>query len=291
MTEELSKINRRIIALQKDEATEHIIYQRLARTITDTHNREILSRIAEDEKRHYDFWRKISGRDVGPGRLRVLVYYAAARILGITFALKLLELGERNAQIVYETLSGTVPGLSAIIADENEHEHELVDLIDEHRLHYVGSIVLGLSDALVELTGTLAGFTLALKDTRIIAAAGLITGVAAALSMAASEYQSTRSEGDTKNPVKASLYTGAVYILTVALLIVPYLLLGNPAAALGITMSVAMAIILFFTFYISVASSVPFLRRFFEMAVIVFGVASLSFFIGWAIKAFFNITI
>jgi VIT1/CCC1 family predicted Fe2+/Mn2+ transporter len=202
-----------------------------------------------------------------------------------------MERGERNAQIVYDALSDTVPGITRIIADENEHEHELIALIDEERLRYVGSIVLGLADALVELTGTLAGFTLALKNTKIIAAAGLITGIAAALSMAASEYQSTRSEGEVRNPLKASLYTGTIYILTVILLVAPYLLFGSPAAALALTMSVAMGIILFFTFYVSVASEVPFLRRFAEMAVIVFGVASLSFFIGWAVKAIFGINI
>jgi vacuolar iron transporter family protein len=282
-------MDRHIVALQKTEATEYVIYIRLARSITDPHNRDILSRIADDEKRHYEFWRNISGRDVSPSRLRAFLYYAAARILGLTFALKLMERGEGNAQVVYEALSGTVPGIARIIADENEHEHELIALIDEQRLRYVGSIVLGLSDALVELTGTLAGFTLALKNTRIIAAAGLITGIAAALSMAASEYQSTRSEGDSRDPVKASLYTGAIYILTVALLIIPYLLFASPGGALAVTMSVAMGIILFFTFYVSVASEVPFLRRFAEMAAIIFGVAALSFFIGWAVKAIFGI--
>jgi VIT1/CCC1 family predicted Fe2+/Mn2+ transporter len=291
MTSAQSEINRRIIALQAGEITEYVIYRRLARVTADSHNRDILLRIAKDEKRHYDFWKKITGREVYPSRLKIFCYYGAARVLGITFALKLLERGERNAQIVYDALADTVPGLSAVVTDENEHEHELVGLIDEERLRYVGSIVLGLSDALVELTGTLAGFTLAFSNTRIIAAAGLITGIAAALSMAASEYQSTRSEGDARSPVKASLYTGAVYIITVALLIIPYLLLQHPAAALGITMSVAMGIILFFTFYISVAGSVPFWRRFVEMAVIIFGVASLSFLIGWAVKAFFGIAI
>jgi vacuolar iron transporter family protein len=291
MTTLSPRIMRRIVAMQRGEATEHVIYERLARAAADPHNRGILSRIAGDEKRHYEFWRKISGRDVRPDRLKILLYYGMARILGITFALKLMERGEQNAQVVYETLAPVDPGVARVVADENEHEQELIGLIDEQRLRYVGSIVLGLSDALVELTGALAGFTLALKDTKIIAAIGLITGIAAALSMAASEYQSTRSEGDTKNPLKASFYTGTIYIITVMLLIVPYLLLGSPGAALALTMGVAMAIILFFTFYVSVASGVPFLRRFIEMAVIIFGVASVSFFIGWAIKALFGIDI
>ncbi len=285
------EIIQRIIAMQRGEITEHFIYRRLARAVTDPHNRDILARIADDEKRHYDFWLRITGREVRPSRLKILVYYGMARILGITFAIKLMEHGEANAQVVYETLSGAVPGVAGVIADEDKHEEELIGLIDEQRLRYVGSIVLGLSDALVELTGALAGFTLALRETKVIAAVGLITGIAAALSMAASEYQSTRSEGDARNPVKASLYTGAVYLVTVILLIVPYLLFHGPGVALGITMGVAVAIILFFTFYVSVASDVPFVRRFAEMAAIIFGVASLSFFIGWAVKALFGISL
>ena len=69
---------------------------------------------------------------------------------------------------------------------------------------YTGSIVLGLNDALVELTGALAGLTLALQDTKLIALTGSITGIAAALSMGASEYLSTKSEDVDRSPVKAS---------------------------------------------------------------------------------------
>jgi len=100
-----------------------------------------------------------------------------------------------------------------------------IDMIDEERLRYVGSMVLGLNDALVELTGALAGLTLALQNTRLVAMTGLITGVAGSLSMAASEYLSTKSEGGVKEPFRASVYTGFAYVLTVIFLILPYLLL------------------------------------------------------------------
>lgn len=63
-------------------------------------------------------------------------------------------------------------------------------MIKEEKIGYVGSMVLGLNDALVELTGVLAGLTFTLQNTRLIGTAGLITGVAAALSMASSEYLS-----------------------------------------------------------------------------------------------------
>ena len=235
---------RRVLTLQRGEVTEFIIYGKLARVTGDPHNREILERIAADEKRHYDFFKRVTGRDIGPGRIRVWAYYLVSRVLGITFGIKLLEGGEQNAQVVYGELSGIVPGIEAIIADENGHEHELISLIDEERLRYVGSMVLGLNDALVELTGAMAGFTLALSNSRLIAAMGLITGIAASLSMAASEFQSTRAEGQTNSPLKASLYTGTAYVITVFLLIMPYLLLANPYVSLAVMMAVALAVIL-----------------------------------------------
>ena len=111
-------------------------------------------------------------------------------------------------------------------------------------------MVLGLNDALVELTGALAGLTLALRNTRLVALTGSITGIAAALSMAASEYLSTREEGadPSKSPAKAALYTGVAYSLTVLALILPYLLISNPFVCLALTLSAAILIIAVFNF-------------------------------------------
>ena len=100
----------------------------------------------------------------------------------------------------------------------------------------MGSMVLGLNDALVELTGALAGFSLALQNTRIVALTGMITGIAASLSMAASEYLSTKSEKGGKNPVKASIYTGIAYVITVIALIMPFIFISQPLTALAVTL-------------------------------------------------------
>ena len=202
-----------------------------------------------------------------------------------------MEKGEENAQDNYEQLRSTIQQAEAIIRDENDHENALIGLLDEERLRYMGSIVLGLNDALVELTGALAGFTFALQDTKLIALTGSITGIAAALSMGASEYLSTKSEETAKSPMKASLYTGGAYIVTVLLLILPYLILENFYVCLVFTLSVAVLIIAFFNYYISVAKDVPFKRRFLEMVGLSLGVAALSFFIGYLIRTFLDIEI
>jgi len=215
-----------------------------------------------------------------------------SKLFGITFGIKLMERGEEKAQITYEKISKTIPDAKDIVEDEDEHERQLLDLIDEERLRYVGSMVLGLNDALVELTGALAGFTLALQNTRVVAMTGLITGVAASLSMATSEYLSTKSEGGgSQKPLRAAVYTGFAYVLTFLLLIFPYLILANAYACLGLTMLDALLIIFLFTYYISVAKDLPFGRRFLEMALISLGVAGLTFAIGFLIRAFLNVEI
>lgn len=259
---------RRILAAQRMERTEHIIYNKLSRSIKDPHNRSILERISRDELRHYNFLKEHSGTDVKPSRWMILKYYLISRILGLTFGLRLLEKGEESAQRNYEAMMTVMPSAEVLVQEEIEHEKQLIDLIDEEMLKYVGSVVLGLNDALVELTGALAGLTLAFQNTRIIAMAGLITGIAASLSMGASEYLSTRAEEDSRNPLSAAIYTGLAYIFTVSFLIFPYLLFTNYFFCLGFTVFNAILVILLFTYYLSVVREISFRHRFFEMALI-----------------------
>jgi len=280
-----------LLEAQRSEITEHFIYEKLARTAKDQHNREVLAQIAADEMGHYRFWKQYTDEEVKPSRPKIWWYSTVAKMLGLTFGIKLMERGEELAQDVYRKISEVIPAAADIVDDENRHETELIALIDEERLKYVGSMVLGLNDALVELTGTLAGLTLALQNARLIGMTGLITGIAASLSMAASEYLSTKSEESGQDPTKAAIYTGVAYVLTVALLIFPYFLFKGYFASLGLTMANAILVILAFTYYVSVAKDIPFKRRFLEMAIISFRVAALSFGIGFLVKEFLHIEV
>lgn len=281
----------RILVYQKNEITGHHIYKNLAQRLAHTSNGEVLEKIAADEARHYKEWRTYTEQEVAPDRFHIGMYTLISRVFGFTFAIKLMERGEEVAQEDYQQLVGQIPEVEAILKDEDAHEAMLIDLLDEERLRYAGSMVLGLNDALVELTGTLAGLTLALQDTRLIALSGSITGIAAALSMAASEYLSTKSEKTAKDPIKASIYTGAAYIMTVLVLILPYLIFENYYVCLGFTLTSAILIIAFFNYYISVAKDEPFKERFLEMAGLSLSVAVLSFFVGYAIRAFLGIDV
>lgn len=284
-------LRQEILRAQRNEITENIIYERLAKWSRDNRNREVLKRIAREELEHYRFWKGLTGEDVEPDRGRVRRYSWIARIFGLTFGIKLMERGEEGAQAAYGELSRSVPGAARIAEEENEHERALIDMIDEERLSYIGSMVLGLNDAIVELLGALAGFTLALRHVDLIAMTGLITGIAGSLSMASSEYLSTKSEGGVRSPLKAALYTGAAYILAVFFLISPYLVMKNCLAALGTTLANAIIVILVFTFYISIAKDMSFRHRFLEMAGISLGVAVLSFGVGWAVRLFLGVEI
>lgn len=285
------EIRRKILAFQRTEITEHHIYRRLAEIVREPENRDLLRRIAADELRHYTEWKGLTQQEVQPRRLLVFLYVWVSRLLGFTFGLKLMERGEGEAQEGYGQVVNEVEIAERLIEEEDQHEKALLQLLDEERLRYAGSIVLGLNDALVELTGALAGLTLALQSARLIAMAGLITGVAAAMSMAASEYLSTRSEETGRNPIRASIYTGLAYILTVALLITPYLLIENYFVCLAIALSVAVVIIAAFNYYVSVAKDEPFRRRFVEMAGLSFGVAALSFLLGYVIRTALGIEV
>ncbi len=280
-----------LLSLQKSEITEHVIYTKIAANSIDPHNREVLTRIAAEELDHYRIWKRYTKQDIAPDLLRVWFYYLIAWLLGMTFTLKLMEGVEKRAQSVDQALPFTIPEHAIILKNEVDHERELIALIDEERLKYVGSVVLGLNDALVEFTGTLAGLTFALQNTRIIAVVGLVMGVAASLSMGASEYLSQRSDEGSTDPVKASVYTGFTYIITVALLITPFLLISDPFSALMVTLLAAVVIIFVFTFYVSVAKDLPFYRRFAEMAAISLGIAGISFLIGIAIRFVLNVNV
>lgn len=284
-------IRKKVLLFQQTEITEYHIYKRLARRIKSPENAAILDRIAEDELRHYNGWKAYTNEEVKPRWLNVWFYYLVSRVFGFTFGVKLMEQGEEAAQKNYASVALVIPEAAHYQDEENKHERELIEMLDEERLQYAGSVVLGLNDALVELTGALAGLTLALQNVKLIALSGLITGIAASLSMAASEYLSTRSEKTNKHPVRAAVYTGIAYIVTVALLVLPYLLIENYILDLVIALTTGVVIIAVFNYYISVAKGESFRERFLEMAGLSLGVAVFSFIIGYFIRLWLGIEV
>ena len=262
--------------MQQNELTESVIYKEISKFAKGDENKKTLLRLANEEFAHYNIWKSYTGVDMKPNKFLVFKYKWIARILGFTFAIKLMEYGELDAQQEYEMLEKEIPESVSIKKQEEEHEGALCQMLDEEKLQYVGSMVLGMNDALVELTGSLAGFTLALQNTKLVALSGLILGISATFSMAASEFLSAKSEGRT-DALKSCLYTGTAYLITVALLVLPYLVLSNYLLSLACMIVAVVAIIAAFTYYVSVAKEEGFKARFWEMTLISLGVAILSF--------------
>jgi len=286
-----STIYSKILQSQRNEITEYTIYKKLATQASRDNNKKVLQSIAEDELSHYNFWKTLTKKEVKPHRLKVLWYYYVAKYLGINFGIRLMEAGEDAAQVNYQELEKAAgEGVGKIIRDEERHERELIQMIDKEELKYTSSIILGLNDALVELTGVLAGFTFALQNTRLIAIVGLITGIAASLSMSASGYLSSKEE-ESKNPIRSSIYTGFAYLFTVILLIAPYFIFKSPYVSLLVVIIIVVCIIFAFNFYISVAKELSFKKRFFEMICISLGVAILNFFIGFLVRKYLHIDV
>lgn len=277
---------------QKDEVTGALLYKILGDREKNIENKNILLQMAKDEQEHAAVWASITNEKAMPNKWRIKRLSMLARILGFTFVLKIIQKDEQIAQEEYDALKDEVEEAIAIEADERRHELQLIEMLDEERLQYVGSMVLGLNDALVELTGTIAGMTFALQNTQLVALSGIITGISATLSMAASNYLAERADGNP-NAFKSSLYTGIAYLITVVFLVMPYLIFTNEMymTALAIMLLIVILIIFFFNYYISVAKGYNFKRRFGEMAGISLSVAAISFVIGLAAKAFLGIDI
>ena len=262
----------------------------------DPVNQSILNGIALEEERHEAVIAKMTGEEVKADGLRVMKQVVLAKLFGFTFSVKMMEGTEHDAAAEYREL-----GLYDIAEEEEAHEQNMIDMLDEERLRYSGSVVLGMSDALIELTGALAGLTFALQSLQLVALAGLVTGIAAAFSMGASEYLSSRAEKKAESAVKAAFFTWLSYLVTVFLLVGPYLVfqvdspdfhgLEPHVQALMCTFAIGLLIVAVFNLYVSVVEEVSFRSRFLEMTGILGVVSLISYGIGIALRGMLGIDI
>ena len=279
-------------SFQKDEVTASKLYYVLASKIKDEKNKEIMLKMAQEENAHSLIWKQYTKQDIKPNLFKVFFYSIVNYLLGYTFVIKLLEANEYDGISSMESVKEHFPEIEHIVAQEKAHEKYLIDMLDEERLNYTGAMVLGLNDALVELTGAIAGLTFVLMNTKLIAMSGVITGIAATLSMASSNYLAERANGNS-NAIKASIYTGIAYLITVVFLTLPYLLLPNNmyVAALLSMIAIVVTLIYSFSFYIATVKSEKVMPRFLEMAGISLSVALISFLIGLLAKFCFGIEV
>jgi VIT1/CCC1 family predicted Fe2+/Mn2+ transporter len=278
----------------REEARAFRVYRLLAELAGDEAQRRVLERLAEQERRHYEFWRGLLGRDCDGGGVSVGLLRAAYRVLGPVFVLQLLERGEEDAVRAYREFMNLVDNdelrrrVEEIMREEEEHEKILLQQVEDVRVKYMGFIALGLADAIVEITGVHAGFLGATSNTLLAGIAGLVVGFSAALSMAGAAYLQAKHGGETHPPTSA-LVTGLSYIFSVVLLALPYFLTRSMLLAFSVSLSLAVALIAAFTYYSVVVQGKSFTREFTETTLLMLGTAFGSFLFGRLLGGVFGI--
>jgi VIT1/CCC1 family predicted Fe2+/Mn2+ transporter len=286
----------------REELFAYKLYSALAGRFPDGESRRMLTELADQELSHVRFWVDVGGfsqDSLRPSRLKYSLLVAASVLLGPAFTIRWLERGEDRAIAAYKNLldDGALTAdqrssVRKMLQEEEEHEQLLEQGIQDERRVYLGAAVLGLNDALVELTGGLTGLASSISDPKLIGFAALVVGVAASMSMAASNFLSVDiGEESELRPGKAAAYTGIAYIVVVVGLVLPFFLLTDRRVALAISWAFAVAIIAAFSYYSSVMQRRSFVRRFTIMLALGLGVAVISFGIGRALGAVIGIEV
>ena len=279
-----------------DEYTDYLVYSGLAERERDPKLKGILERLAQMEKKHYEFWLRYCPECEGRyRRSSLLLSKLMRRLLGLTFTLKFLERHEEEVIAGYRAYlekvdSDDVEKLREIIRDEEEHEKALMSEVHERIVDYLGSITLGLSDALIELVGVLAGTVAVFKSSFIAGITGLIVGVSASISMAAAAYLQAKNEHKT-SPRLSAIFTGISYVLTVILLILPFFLLNIPLQSLTFSILIAVAIVISTSYYTAVIFDRKFVTTFLETAALTLGIGFGVYAFGEAIRLITGINV
>ena len=155
----------------------------------------------------------------------------------------------------------------------------------------LGSMVLGIHDALVSTLGLIAGLVFALTTNYVIVLTGIIASVAAALSMTASQYLAEKANGNSECPFAQGLVTGAAYVITSTCLLMPFIFITQTFYAMGISYIIAILVIVAFNLLKTKIRSEPFWPHFLEMLIICSVVTFVAFIIGVCAKNCFNIDI
>jgi VIT1/CCC1 family predicted Fe2+/Mn2+ transporter len=291
---ELSKIAK---TRMSHEFTDSKLYERLSRTVPSSSAfAGILMHLSETENKHFEFWRKYAPE--GKPKLdRVKLYWVLflRRVLGLTFASRFLDRHESSVVKEYQALAGIIPevdkaAFEEMVADEQEHEKEFAQKIESSTIRYISFIVLGLADALVEITGIHAGSLGIYNKTEYAGLAGVIAGAAASLAMASAAFAQAK-QGFQGSARLSAVYTGVSYFITAIILAAPYFLTPNMIYALGTSLALAVVILALVSYYSTVISDKPFLRDFLEILLIMFGVTVALYLFGHFIRVSTGITI
>jgi VIT1/CCC1 family predicted Fe2+/Mn2+ transporter len=276
-----------------DEYSDSALYERLSMTVgPESPFRKVLEDLSATEQKHFEFWRRyVPGEKPKLARLKLYWVLFLRRFFGLTFATRYLDRHESNVVKEYQELTRLIPeadrpAYEEMVADEREHEKAFAMKVESSAIRYISFVVLGLADALVEISGIHAGWLGLFEKTEIAGLAGVVAGGAASLAMASAAFAQAK-QGFSGSARLSAVYTGVSYFITAVMLATPYFLTSNMVLALSASLTLAVAILAVTTWYSIVIRQKPFLRDFAEILAILFGTTILVFLLGAFVSAEF----
>ncbi len=282
-----------------DEYTDYLVYKRLSESsrTKDPKMKEILTTLSATEYRHYQFWKKYMppNSKVAPSSTTIYLTLFLRLIFGYSFAIKYLEKHETSVIKKYRSVKDSIPEadqrqFDEMVRDEEEHENTFMEQMQGRYLKYISFIILGLADAIVEISGIHAGSLGIYHSTEITGLAGIVAGAAASIAMASAAYAQAK-QGFQGSAAISAVFTGVSYFINAIVLAAPYFFTSSQEIAIGVSIILAIFIIAFVSYYNSVVSQSHFLRDFGELAGIMLGASAALFLFGLLIRSVFGITI
>jgi VIT1/CCC1 family predicted Fe2+/Mn2+ transporter len=276
-----------------DEWSDYTLYERLSRTIgTQSPFNSVLKELSATEHKHFEFWRKyVPGEEPKLTKLKLYWVLFLRRFFGLTFATRYLDRHEANVVKEYQGLAKLIPdsdkaAYDEMVADEKDHEKAFAMKVESSAVRYISFVVLGLADALVEISGIHAGWLGLFEKTEIAGLAGVIAGGAASLAMASAAFAQAK-QGFKGSARLSAVYTGVSYFITAIILATPYFLTSNMILALSASLTLAVVILAVTTWYSIVIQEKPFFKDFVEILAILFATTIIVFVLGAVVSAEF----
>ncbi|MCS7137441.1 MAG: VIT1/CCC1 family protein [Candidatus Caldarchaeum sp.] len=279
-----------------NEYKDHKVYSMLAQIEKNGDRKQLLQKLADIERSHSEFWWKYAPEHrprISGLYLRLL---AMIRVFfGVTFVVKMLENHEKKTMQKYlqmiQLLDQDNPerhSIERFIKEESELETSLVSSIDEAIVRYIGFVMLGLADAIIEVTGVQAGFLGVTNSALVAGLAGLIVGTAASISMGAAAFLQARQTPKEKAIVPGML-TGIIYFITVLFIASPYFLASDLTMAFGVSITISAVLVALFSFFVSIVQNRSFRKEFFINITLLASVILVTYTIGNMLGAYFGI--
>ena len=303
-----------------DELFDLSLYRALHR-IAPAPQRAILDQLIPIETRHHAFWQEffkleLPRLDWGR-RLKLWLIVGVARLFGASAIHLILEaievFGVRKYLTVWRRYEHGPLGTAVreVLEDEFKHEDTVVMAEGARQIspQRVRDIFLGLNDGLVEILGAVSGFFGAFANATTVLVAGVMVGVAGALSMGAGAYLAGSSEAEVRgtearrrrflgepeppadpsdSPVHSGMRVGLSYVVGA---VVPVLPVAFGARTLLPSLIVAGVVIVLVSTILAFLSGMVVRRRIALNLGIIAAAVLISYVIGLIAKAAWGITV